>query len=385
MATDASSGRTFYTGPGLSGFWVTAPNLLLDLERTNPPEPLDKTDPVFRALTDNPMVGVAITSPDKRWIKVNDKYCEMMGYSREELASLDWAELTHPDDLASNAALFNRFLSGEIRDYMMEKRYLRKNREVLFAEISVSGLRGPDGALKCAVTLVVDVSQRKLAERSLADMTRKLIEAQERERTRIGRDLHDDIGQRLALLAMDMDLLRKDPSMMPVGLRKLRADVNEISRDLQSLSHDLHADRLEYLGAVAGIRSWCVDFGARYKIRVDFTSNVRAPLPGVVGICLFRVVQEALQNVVKHSGTDWAKVNFAESPKGVRLVISDAGRGFDPREVRGGLGLISMRERIRLLDGTVVIKSGPMRGTSILVRVPLHRNDQLNVAGPVDT
>lgn len=123
-------------------------------------------------------------------------------------------------------------------------------------------------------------------------MTRKLLEAQEQERARIGRELHDDIGQRLALLALDIDLLRKKPSKMSRGLDALRAQVGELSRDIHTLSHDLHAARLEYLGVVAGIEDWCMEFGARFKMRVGFSSDVRTPLPHMVCFCLFRVVQE---------------------------------------------------------------------------------------------
>ena len=201
-----------------------------------------------------------------------------------------------------------------------------------------------------------------------------------------GRELHDDIGQRLALVALDIDLLRESPSRIPTELRRLRSQIDEILLDIQFLSHDLHAAKLEYLGAVDGMKSWCKDFGTRYELLVDFSSDVRTPLPGAVGIGLFRVVQEALQNVVKHSGADRAEVSLKECANEVRLQIGDSGRGFDTRDVRDGLGLMSIRERIRLLDGTVAIESRPMCGTTILVRVPMQRNySGKSVAGHINT
>jgi two-component system sensor histidine kinase UhpB len=336
-------------------------------------ERLDEIDAGYRALIDNQIVGIAIIAPDKRYVKVNDRWCEMIGYTREELASVDWAKLTHPEDLAADEAQAKRVISGEIENYTLEKRYLRKNGEVLHAEISVVGVRGRDGALKYFVGIALERNQQKAAEQSLVDLTPRLIEAHEQERSRIGRQLHDDIGQRLALIALDMDLLREDnPAVRLQGLRNLRAQLNELSRDVQLLSHDLHASNLEYLGAVAGIKSWCKEFGARYKIQIDFVDDVRTPLPRVVGIALFRVIQEALQNVAKHSGTDRVEVNFRERENEIYVVIRDAGRGFDMREVSGGLGLTGMRERIRIINGTLTIESGLMRGTTIMVRVPLQ-------------
>ena len=372
MATDAILGPSFKADPPLSGLWNTVPNPPAHLGRTARRVLRDQIDPRFRDLFNNRLVGIAITSPNKHRLKVNDRWCEMIGYSREELASISWTELTHPDDLASDVAQFQRILSGEIRDYTLEKRFLRKNGEILYCEISVTAVRTTIGGLSYAVGLAVDSTQSKRAEQSLAEMTGKLIEAQEQERARIGRELHDDIGQRLALLALDIDLLRQNPSRMSLRLRDLRTQIDEISVDIQSLSHDLHAAKLEYLGAVAGIKSWCMDFGQRFKIPISFNGNVRTKLPQSIGICLFRVVQEALHNVVKHSGAKRAEVTLKECPNEVHLVIKDGGRGFDEHEVRGGLGLISMRERIRLAGGAITLDSGPGCGTTIYVRVPLQ-------------
>lgn len=374
MPGETGFGKVIQTRRASSGMWEVVSSVCPDPRKTAGRAP-SESDARFRGLFENGIAGVVTSSLDKRFLKVNDRWCEMIGYSREELQSCDWAQLTHPEDLDSDLAQFERVISGETHDYTLEKRFLRKNGDILYTEVNIAGVRGGEGKLKYFIALAVDVTERSLAEQSLANMTRKLIEAHEQERARIGRELHDDIGQRLALLALDIDLFRgKKPSSTPASLRDIRTQVDEITRDIQSLSHDLHAAKLEYLGAIPGIRSWCIDFGARYKIQIVFSSDVRTSLPGGVAVCLFRVVQEAIQNVVKHSGTNRAEVSFAERGNEVHLVINDAGRGFDTREVKGGLGLISMRERIRLLGGTLTIDSGLMRGTSILVRVPLQRH-----------
>ena len=217
-----------------------------------------------------------------------------------------------------------------------------------------------------------DVTERKRAEQALADMTRKLMQAQEQERARIGRELHDDINQRLALLAVELGQLRENPSEMQSRLQGLRNQTMEISNDVQALSHELHPSRLEYLGVVAGIRSWCKEFAQRQDMEIDFKTDVSSALPAEIGVCMFRVLQEALHNAAKYSGVKHIEVRLAERSYEVHLTISDQGRGFDLESVvhGQGLGLTSMSERVRLVNGTMQIESKPMGGTTIDVRVP---------------
>ena len=210
-------------------------------------------------------------------------------------------------------------------------------------------------------------------EESLTGMTRKLIEAQEQERSRIGRELHDDVNQRLAMLALELEQLQQNPSEVESRVQDLRKGVSELSSDVHTLSHDLHSSKLEYLGVVAGMKSWCKDFAARQKIEIDFKSDVDNALPLEVGLPLFRVLQEALHNALKHSGVRRVGVELREDSSEIHLVIGDLGRGFDVESaLQGkGLGLTSMRERVRLVSGMIAIDSKPNGGTRIHVRVPL--------------
>jgi signal transduction histidine kinase len=219
----------------------------------------------------------------------------------------------------------------------------------------------------------IDVTERKLAEQALADMTRKLIDAQEQERARIGRELHDDINQRLAMLSLELERLQDHHPEVRSNLQELRKQTTEISDDVQALSHELHSSKLEYLGVVGGIKSWCKEFAERQRIEIDFESNVHSVLPFEVGVCLFRVLQEALHNAVKHSGVKYMEVQLSEQSSELHLIISDSGKGFDVEAATKGkgLGLTSMRERVRLVNGTIFIQSKPIGGTTIRVRVPL--------------
>jgi signal transduction histidine kinase len=147
----------------------------------------------------------------------------------------------------------------------------------------------------------------------------------------------------------------------------------EISDDVQALSHELHSSKLEYLGVVAGIKSWCSEFGERQRMQLEFKSDVVSVLPLDVGVCLLRVLQEALHNAVKYSGTKRVEVQLEEHSNEVHLIVHDSGKGFDIELARQGrgLGLTSMQERVKLVSGTISIESKPMGGTTIHVRMPV--------------
>jgi signal transduction histidine kinase len=208
-------------------------------------------------------------------------------------------------------------------------------------------------------------------------MTRKLLQAQEHERARIARELHDDINQRLALLAVECEQLQSDPSDVPIRVQQLRKELTQICDDVQALSHELHSSKLEYLGVVAGMKSWCQEFGERQNIKIDFKSEVSSILPPEIGLSLFRVLQEALHNAVKHSGVRRFDVQLRENRDEILLIATDSGRGFEVETAMQGtgLGLTSMRERVRLVNGTIFIESKPMHGTSVRVRVPFRSDD----------
>ena len=236
------------------------------------------------------------------------------------------------------------------------------------------GFFDAEGRLVRVIGMVADATDQKLAEEALSNISRKLVDAQEQERARVARELHDDINQRLAMLAVELEQLQDNPSDVTSRLQELRKRTTEISNGVQALSHDLHSSQLEYLGAVAGMKSWCKEFGERGGIQIDFRHDVRSALPQEVGLCLFRVVQEALHNATKHSGVKWIDVQLHEGSGEIDLIVSDSGRGFDVEAVKQGkgLGLTSMHERVRLVNGTIAIDSKLMGGTTIHVRVPFR-------------
>jgi signal transduction histidine kinase len=215
-----------------------------------------------------------------------------------------------------------------------------------------------------------------------------LIEAQEQERARIGRELHDDIGQRLAMLAIELQQLGEDPrnfSEARSHLGELYKQTLEIATDIQSLSHELHSAKLQYLGIAAAMRGFCREFGEQQKVEIDFqTHDLPSPLSPDMSLCFFRVLQEALHNSAKHSGVRHFEVRLWGTSDEIHLTIKDSGAGFDRKAANEsrGLGLISMEERVKLLKGTLSIESQPKRGTTIHARVPHSSgSDSIRAAG----
>jgi PAS domain S-box-containing protein len=229
----------------------------------------------------------------------------------------------------------------------------------------------------------IDITERKKARESLQALTGRLIDAQEEERARISRELHDDFSQRLALLGIGLGQLWKK---LPPGATEARESVlemlkgtKELSSDLHTLSHELHSSRLEHVGLVSALHGLCREMSDKYKIEVHVTdSDLRLDMPKDVALCLFRVAQEALGNVVKHSQAKSAQVAVGANATSFWLRVSDGGRGFDLglQNARGGIGLIGMRERLRLVGGTLEVMSEPERGTEILAEVPLAASEK---------
>jgi PAS domain S-box-containing protein len=340
-------------------------------ERKRAEEELQESEEKFRSVFRDAGIGMVIVSPDGRFLAANKAFCECLGYTEEELRARTVESVTFKEDWPPFSQKLREAVAEGRNFQWFEKRCLHKSGRIVNTETSASLIRSKDGAPRYFVAEVLDVTSRIQAQLALSEMTRKLIEAQEQERARMGRELHDDINQRLSMLAVELEQLQDDPSDFPRRALELRRQTDEISRDVQALSHELHSSKLEYLGVVAGIRSWCREFAERQKIVVDFTGDVSIVFPPEVGLTLFRVLQEGLHNAVKHSGVKRVEVQIHKHLGEIHLIINDMGNGFDIEMVQGnGLGLTSMRERVRLVNGTIDIQSKPTSGTTLHVRVP---------------
>ena len=344
---------------------------------------------LFRYIFEESSLGIALEDLEGRLLRANPALCSMLGYSQEELCAMSCSEFARPEDEKDDWALFQKLRVGLIDHYSLEKCYMRKDGAPIWGRLNVSLVKSGDGGTPFVLAFVEDISKRKVAEEALSGVIRKLIEAQEHERARIGRDLHDDIGQRLALLAAELQHMKQAPadSAVEVSSRmdELWKQASEISNDVQTLSHELRSAKLEYLGLVAAMRSFCEEFAEGQRMEIEFRSHDLPTLLSFpeISLTLFRVLQEALHNAAKHSGVRHFEVELWGTPGEVHLTVSDSGAGFDPEAaLKGrGIGLTSMRERLKLLSGELSVESRSERGTRIRARVPIISDDSERAAG----
>src|SRR6202007_1438676 len=330
---------------------------------------LQAREELLRVFVKNVPAAVAMLDRDMRYLQVSDRWCsdnsveasELLGRSRELFPKMPdrWKEVNR------------RALQGET--LRADEDRWESEGSTRWARWEVRPWRADDGTVGGILILTEDITRRMQMEEALSNMSRRLIESQEQERARIGRELHDDINQRLAMLSLELGQLQENPSEVQSRVQELRNQTTELSNDVQAMSHDLHSSKLEYLGVVAGIKSWCKEFAERQRMEIDFKSDVPTAVPLEIGRSLFRVLQEALHNAVKHSGVKRVEVQLREESGEVHLVPRDSGKGFDLEAANKGkgLGLTSIRERVRLVNGTIAIESKPMGGTTINVCVPL--------------
>jgi signal transduction histidine kinase len=227
----------------------------------------------------------------------------------------------------------------------------------------------------------LSVSQEKLHEshQQVRKLLGRLIDVQEAERRRISRELHDDLNQKIAALSMSISRLKRKVPLhngdMVLELDELRKTASGLTDEVRRLSHQLHPAVLEHLGLVPALESYIVSFSDEEQIEVKFTAETGDErIPFQTSICLYRVAVEALRNVARHSGARVAAVSLKRIGDTLELQVSDSGSGFDVETFKqdGGLGLISIEERLRLLRGDCEITSVPGRGTRLVARVPLR-------------
>jgi PAS domain S-box-containing protein len=332
---------------------------------------LQSSEELLRIFVNNAPAGVAMFDRDMRYLQVSDRWCADYSVQSSQILGRSHYEL-FPDVPHRWKEMHRRGLAGETLR-CDEDRWDRAD-GTKWVRWEIRPWWNLDGAPGGILIFAEDISQRRQMQEALSDVTRKLVEAQEKERARIARELHDDISQRLGLVSMGVDQLLAKPSEIEHRALELRRQIDEISADVHTLAADLHPQKLEYLGAVAGLRSWIREFAQRHNLELAFSADSCSSLRPEIGVTFFRVLQEALQNTVKHSAGKRVEVQLREDSKALYLVIRDSGKGFDVEAalLGKGLGLTSMRERVRLVNGTINFDSKSNGGTAIEVRVPLE-------------
>src|SRR5688572_14606239 len=304
---------------------------------------------------------------------VSEQAKRILGYPLSQWRQPDFQEThLHPEDRLKVLACYREAIrDGENHrlDYRMRA---ADGREVWFHDC-VHAINV--GARKELIGVMVDITDRKSAEACLTEMTGRLIRAQEEERSRIARELHDDFNQRLALLAIGLQRLGhtfESETGVAAQVSDLYHMTQEIASDVHRLSHQLHPAKLQHLGLVPAIKGLCRELSEQYGAEIDFVHrNVPNPIAQESALCIFRVAQEALSNTVKHSGVKNGKLELFVDRGVLHLCVSDSGAGFDLQAIsaKGRLGLVSMQERVRAAGGTISVESRPSTGTRISVHL----------------
>ncbi len=348
---------------------------------------LSESESRFRATFEQAAVGIAHVAPDGSFLRLNEKFCEIVGYSQEEMVSKTFQEITHPDDLDKDLDLLQQLLYGRNDSYTLEKRYIRKDSSIVWINLTVKILRNSDKTPKWFVSVIEDISERKQAEQKLLDYQQRLKAqatqltiVEEQERRRIATDLHDNVGQTLALSRLQLAAASKsvDDAALKEQFDELSQTLLSAVKDTRHLIFELSSPTLYELGLGAAIGEWI-----EHKLKPDHSLDVElvdklklSCLSLDQNTVLFRSVRELLTNIVKYARADKASVLLEQEGNVVRIKIKDNGIGFNPEQVKrnvsseGGLGLFSIEERLTAFGGSMVIDSKVHHGTTIVLTVP---------------
>ncbi len=340
---------------------------------------LQESEGRFRRMADEAPVIIWMHGVNKDLVYINRAGLKFSGLSEKDLFGRNWLDHIHHDDLQGWRAFETAFDSRQ--KFVIEYRWLNVNGQYRWLSSSAWPRFFADGSFAGYIGVSVDIHDRKQAEQGKRQLTDRLFRMQEKERSRIGRELHDDFAQRLALLTIRLQELECEPTLSANNISQiaeLRKQANQLSVDLTLFSHSLHSSFLDKWGLAAAVRNQCADISRVHQIEV--TCNV-GELPSKinenVALTVFRVLQEALHNTIKHSHATTVSIELFNDEGEIQLRVIDNGIGFDPQlqNISKGLGLVSMKERIELVGGRLSIQS-KASGTHLNARVPIRNANQ---------
>jgi PAS domain S-box-containing protein len=360
-------------------------NLMDITDRRRVEHSLRESEERFRILFEQAGVGVAIIDTlTGRFVQVNQKYCDIVGYSLEEMQQTTFMAITHPDDLEGDWGQMQQLREGAIRGFTMEKRYFHKTGRLVWVNLTVSPLWRVGEPTLFHVAAVEDITERKSAEAALRKSQEELNRlyqqvrsAREQERKRIAREIHDELGQNLTVLKIDLAWLEK---RLPAGSNPLGIKIAAMNHILeatlqtvQRVSAELRPGILDALGLAAAVDWYVRDFEKRAEIQCDLAIEpYEINADPAMATDIFRILQEALTNVTRHSQANWARVHLKQTPEGILLAVSDNGIGISEQQSSNptSLGLLGMRERVATLGGSLEITGLPGEGTTVRISIP---------------
>jgi PAS domain S-box-containing protein len=362
-----------------------------DLERAI--QSLRESEKRFRATFEQAAVGIALVGPDGRWLRVNQKLCDIIGYTREELSLLTFQDITHPEDLDTDLAQMHQVLEGKLDTYTLEKRYLKKDGGTKWINLTVALVHKEDGEPNYFISIVEDIERRKRAEEELRARTEALRlsreelrrlsghvqHVREEEKTRIARELHDELGQQLVALKMlvaqaEQTLSGAAPPLPAQALQSVYTSIDNMVESVRRIAADLRPVMLDDLGLIPAIDWFVNEFSGRHKVRVVTHIDVGGiEFNRESANTVYRIVQEAMTNVARHSGATVVKLDIVREDPHCVMRIADNGHGAanEAPVRRNSLGLIGLRERVARLGGDLQIVTASGAGFTLTATLPL--------------
>ena len=333
-------------------------------------------EPLFSQVFSNSSQPMSITTlSNGRYLDVNASFLALLGYTRKEVVGQTSLKLGIWKKVKQRAELVRKLKKdGRVESFETALVGKEGQTRIWLSSAELIELYGE----RCILIMSNDITDRKRAEGALREVSARLLQAQEEERNRLARELHDGLNQKLALLCFDLQRFTQSRHEVSVRreLNEIWKRLQEASSDVHGLSRQLHPSNLDYLGLVPAVKSLCRELSQRRTLAIEFVADEKITQLSIdkdVALCVYRVIQEALTNIIKHAGATCARVDLTLQAQSLQFTVTDSGKGFDVVKARSKcrLGLISMEERLRIANGELRITSAKTRGTQILGCVPL--------------
>ncbi len=377
-------GRVLFDGTGQPQRLIGVTMDITDRKRAE--EALRRSEEEFHIIFEHSAIGMVLAGSSGHILRCNPAFRGILGYNRDELVPLTFADITQPDDASSNRSLFQNLIDGKLDRYQISKRYVRIDGKSCSARVTISALRAETGELRYSVAMVEDITSQEMAEHRLLQMSNHLLRIQEEEQRRIAREVHDSTSQEITALTLNLGALKAAEHTFPakarLQIRESLALAKRVAREIRTFSYLLHPPMLNELGLWAALRMFIQEFQERsgLQVRVDIAKDIETQkLHADQEMALYRFVQEGLANVHRHSGSKVASVDMRMRDRELQASVMDAGRGISPDLLKeicdthgfaGGVGLAGMHERIGYIGGRLEILSDE-RGTTVSAFIPL--------------